>query len=153
MPSFGAGWTQTNTASTTVPMSDLIGTAAISGSIYEINTGSAATADNSVSYGIVRTTSDGTSSANKAGQDVGNGAATAACTLSTAWNINPTITSATAYLLFWGQHQRGTYRWVAYDYTKVLKTGTGPSTFKGLALLSVAVSSAFVATFSIEWEE
>ena len=153
MPNFGSGWTQTNTASTTVPMNDLIGTAAISGALYEINSGSAATADNAVSYGIVRTTSDGTSSANKAGQDLGNGAATAACTNSTAWNINPTITSATSYLLFWGQHQRATYRWVAYDYTKMLKTGTGPSTFKGLAMLAVAVSSAFTATFSIEWEE
>ncbi len=99
------------------------------------------------------TTSDGTSSANKAGQDVSMGAATAACTNSTAWNINPTITTATAYLLFWGQHQRGTYRWVAYDYTKMLRTGCGASTFKGLAMLSVAVSSSFTATFSIEWEE
>lgn len=155
MPNFGAGWNiNPNTASTTVPMGVLQGTAAISGMLYEVNAGAnGVTADNAVSYGIVRTTSIGTTSTTVTPNDVGNGAATAACTLGVAWNINPTITSATAYLLYWGQHQRSTYRWVAYDYTKMLKTGTGPSTFKGLALLSVTVSSAFNAAFSIEFEE
>ena len=48
---------------------------------------------------------------------------------------------------------RATYRWVAYDYTKMLRTGAGASTFKGIALLSIVVSSAFNAAFSIAWEE
>jgi len=152
MPNFNASWNATNTASATVPMGAMIGTAAIGGAIYEINTGSDASADNAVKYSIMRTTSQGTTSATVTGNDVGQGAATAACTVGTAWNINPTIT-ASSQLLQWAQHQRGTFRWVAYDYTKMLRTGTGPSTFKGLALMSVVVSSAFNAVFSIEWEE
>lgn len=152
MPNFGVDWNATNTASATVPMGCLQGTAAIAGNVYEINAGSDATADNAVKYAVLRTTSAGTSSATVTANDIGMGAATAACLFSTAWNINPTITASSG-LLQWGQHQRGTYRWVAYDYTKMLKTGCGPSTFKGLVLMSVVVSSAFNAVFNIEFEE
>lgn len=152
MPNFGASSNATNTASTTVPMFCLQGTAAISGNIYEINSGSDASADNAVKYNLMRTTSAGTSSASVVGNETGNGAATAACLYTTAWNIAPTIT-ATSGILQWAQHQRATYRWVAYDYTKMLKTGAGASTFKGLALLSVVVSGAFNAVFNVEWEE
>lgn len=152
MPNFNASWNATNTASATVPMGTLIGTAAISGALYEINTGSDASADNAVKYSIMRITSNGTTSATVTPNDISNGAATAACGVGTAWNINPTIT-ASSQLLQWAQHQRATYRWVAYDYTKMLRTGCGPSTFKGLALLSVVVSSAFNAVFSVEFEE
>lgn len=152
MPNFGVNWNATNTASATVPMGVLQGTAAIGGAVYEINSGSDATADNAVKYSIMRTTSNGTTASTVVPNDLGQGAATAACVFGLTWNINPTIT-ATSQLLQWGQHQRGTYRWVAYDYTKMLKTGTGPSTFKGLALMSVVVSSAFNAVFSIEYEE
>lgn len=152
MPNFSVNWNATNTASATVPMGSMIGTAAIGGAVYEINTGSDATADNAVKYAILRTTSQGTASTSVTANDVGQGAATAAVTFATAWNINPTIT-ANSQLLQWGQHQRGTYRWVAYDYTKMLRTGTGPTTFKGLALMSVVVSSSFNGVFNIEWEE
>ena len=155
MPNFGAGWNvNPNTASTTVPMAYLTGTAAISPALYEVNAGAnGVTADNEVSYGLTRGTSAGTTSTTVAGNDLSMGAASAAGTLSTAWNINPTITSATAYLLYFGMHQRATYRWVAYDYTKMIRTGCGASTFKGIALLSVTVSSAFNAAFSYAWEE
>jgi hypothetical protein len=152
MPNFGADWNATNTASATVPMGVLQGTAAISGALYEINAGSDATADNAVKYAILRTTSIGTTSATVTPNDIGMGAATAACTLGTAWNINPTITASSG-LLQWGQHQRASYRWVAYDYTKMLRTGCGASTFKGLALMSVVVSSAFNGVFNFEFEE
>lgn len=152
MPNFNASWNATNTSSATVPMGAMIGTAAIGAAVYEINAGSDATADNAAKYSIMRTTSQGTTSATVVGNDIGQGAATAACTVGTAWNINPTIT-ASSQLLQWGMHQRATYRWVAYDYSKMLRTGTGPSTFKGLALMSVVVSSSFNAVFSLEWEE
>lgn len=152
MPNFGVNWNATNTASATVPMGVLQGTAAIAGALYEINSGSDATADNAVKYSVMRTTSIGTTSATVVPNDVGMGAATAACVFGTTWNINPTIT-ATSTLLQWGQHQRGTYRWVAYDYTKMLRTGCGASTFKGLALMSVVVSSAFNGVFNFEYEE
>jgi hypothetical protein len=152
MPNFGVNWNATNTASATVPMGVLQGTAAIAGAVYEINSGSDATADNAVKYSIMRTTSQGTTSATVTPNDIGMGAATAACVFGTAWNINPTIT-ASSQLLQWGQHQRGTYRWVAYDYTKMLRTGCGASTFKGLALMSVVVSATFNAVFNIEYEE
>lgn len=152
MPAFGVNWNATNTASTTVPMGTLQGTAAISGAIYEVNAGSDATADNAVKYSIMRTTSQGTTSATVVPNDVSQGAATAACVFGTTWNIAPTIT-ATSQVLQWAQHQRATYRWVAYDYTKMLITGTAASTFKGLALMSVVVSGAFNAVFNIEFQE
>ncbi len=98
------------------------------------------------------TTHGGTTSATVTPNETGQGAATAACVFGTAWNINPTIT-ATSQILQWGQHQRASYRWVAYDYTKMLRTGCAASTFKGLALMSVVVSSSFNAVFNIEYEE
>lgn len=148
--SFGIGWSTTNTASTTIPSGHLFGTSAIMPAIYEVNAGSAATADNAVSYGIVKTTARGTqltSTVTPVLLDENQGAAVA--TFDYGWSVPPTITSATAYKLFWGQHQRGTYRWVAYDYTKMLQVN--PS--QGLALLTVTVSGAFVAVFSIEYQE
>lgn len=152
MPNFGVYWNATNTASATTPMGALQGTAAISGAIYEINAGSDATADASCKYAVLRTTSLGTTSATVTPNDIGMGAATAACTFGTAWNIAPTITASSG-LLQWGMHQRATYRWVAYDYTKMLRTGCGPSTFKGLALMSVVSAAPWNAVFSIEYEE
>lgn len=152
MPNFGVASNATNTASTTVPMWNLQGTAAIGAALYEINAGSDASADNSVKYALMRTTSGGTTSATVTPNDIGQGAATAACTYGTAWNIAPTIT-ASSVLLQWAMHQRATYRWVAYDYTKQIRTGTGPTTFKGVALLSVVVSGAFNSVWGIEFEE
>jgi hypothetical protein len=150
MPSFSVNWNATNTASATVPMGNMMATATTIGSIYEINSGSDATADNAVKYAIMRASARGTSSTSVTPNDISGNGATAGNTFDTAWNINPTIT-ASSQVLQWGQHQRGTYRWVAYDYTKALKTAAG--TGKGLALMSVVVSSAFNAVFSLEYDE
>jgi hypothetical protein len=151
MSAFSVNWNATNTASATVPMGSLTGTATSQVGIYEINAGSDATADNAVKYSIMRTSARGTQStaivANAVDQNVTQAALT---TFDTAWNINPTIT-ATSQILQFAMHQRATYRWVAYDYTKFLRTQAG--TAKGLALMSVVVSSAFNAVFSIEFEE
>jgi hypothetical protein len=54
-------------------------------------------------------------------------------------------------VLQWGMHQRATYRWVAYDYTKFLRSQAG--TGKGMCLLSVVVSSTFNAVFSVSFDE
>ena len=54
MPSFNTFSNATNTASTTVPMFSLMATATSQIAIYEINTGSDATADNAVKYSIRR---------------------------------------------------------------------------------------------------
>lgn len=150
MPAFAINWNATNTASATVPMGNLMSTAAVIASIYEINSGSDATADNAVKYALMRTSARGTSSTSITPNDISTTAATAAATFDTAWNINPTVT-ASSWLLQWGQHQRGTYRWIAYDYTKMLQAG--PATTKGLALMSVVVSSAFNGVFNIEYQE
>lgn len=151
MAGFSVNWNATNTASATVPMGCLMATAVNQVGIYEINAGSDATADNAVKYSLMRVSARGTSStsvvANAVDQNVTQSALT---TFDTAWNINPTIT-ATSQILQWGMHQRATYRWVAYDYTKFLRTQAG--TGKGLALMSVVVSSSFNAVFSIEFEE
>jgi hypothetical protein len=147
--SFAVNWNATNTASATVPMINGMNTATNAMQIYEINTGSDATADNAVKYRIERSTARGTQSTSITPSDIGTAAATAACTFDSAWNINPTIGGA--ILLQWGQHQRGTYRWVAYDYTKMLQTQAG--TGKGLALVSVVVTSAFNGVFNLEYQE
>ena len=150
MPSFSVNFNATNTASATVPMGNLMATAAIFPTIYEINAGSDATADNAVKYSIMRTTARGTSSTSVTPNDVSGRDATAVATFDTAWNINPTIT-ASSQVLQWGMHQRATYRWVAYDYTKMI--GAGAGTARGLALMSVVVSATFNAVFSIEFQE
>jgi hypothetical protein len=128
-----------------------MGTATSIIGIYEINAGSDATADNAVKYAVMRTSARGTQSAtvtpNSVDQNVTQAALT---TVDTAWNINPTIT-ASSWILQWGMHQRATYRWVAYDYTKFLKTQAG--TGKGMALMSLVVSSAFNGVFSIAYDE
>lgn len=151
MPSFNVFHNATNTASATVPMLNLMATATSQIGIYEINSGSDATADNAVKYSVRRTSARGTQSATvtptAADQNVTQAAVT---TCDTTWNINPTIT-ASSDVLQWGQHQRGTYRWVAYDYTKFLRTQAG--TGKGLALMSVVVSSAFNGVFHLAFDE
>ncbi len=150
MAQFSVNSNATNTASATVPMISFMPTAACVSAIYEINTGSDASADNAVKYAIMRTTARGTASTSVTPNDVTNNAATALTTVDTAWNINPTIT-ASSWVLQWAQHQRATYRWVAYDYTKMLMAG--PGTAKGLALMSVVVSSSFNGVFSVEFSE
>ena len=151
MPSFSANLNATNTASATVPMANLMATATSIIGIYEINAGSDATADNAVKYAVMRTSARGTQSTtvtpNAVDQNVTQAALT---TVDVAWNINPTIT-ASSWILQFGMHQRATYRWVAYDYTKYLKSQAG--TGKGMALMSLVVSSAFNGVFSIEFDE
>lgn len=151
MPSFSVNFNATNTASATVPMGNLMATAVNIAAIYEINAGSDASADNAVKYSIVRASAKGTASTSITPNAVDQNVTQAAlCTFDTAWNINPTLT-ATSQILQWGMHQRATYRWVAYDYTKTLKSQAG--TGKGMALMSVVVSSAFNGVFSIEYDE
>jgi hypothetical protein len=151
MPSFQVFHNATNTASATVPMLNLMATATNQIGIYEINAGSDATADNAVKYSIARTSARQTQSATVTPTAVDQNVTQAALTTcDTAWNIAPTITASSA-ILQWGQHQRGTYRWVAYDYTKFLRTQAG--TGKGMALLSVVVSSSFNGVFSVSFDE
>lgn len=151
MAGYSINMNATNTASATVPMLSGMATALNQIGIYEINAGSDASADNAVKYSIMRNSARGTSAtavvANVVDQ---NNTMTALTTWDTAWNINPTIT-ATSQVLQWAQHQRATYRWVAYDYTKFLRTAAG--TGKGFSLMSVVVSSAFNAVFSLEYDE
>lgn len=151
MPSFNAALNATNTASATVPLVNFMGTATSQISIYEINAGSDASADNAVKYALMRVSARGTQATTftpiAADQNVTQAALT---TVDLTWNINPTIT-ASSVILQWGMHQRATYRWVAYDYTKTLRSQAG--TGKGMALMSVVVSATFNAVFSIAFDE
>lgn len=151
MAAFAVNFNATNTASATVPMTCGMGSATSQIAIYEINAGSDATADNAVKYAIMRASARGTQATSYTAISVDqNVTQSALSTWDLTWNINPTIT-ASSQCLQWGQHQRGTYRWVAYDYTKTIRTQAG--TGKGLALMSVVVSSAFNGVFSIEYDE
>jgi hypothetical protein len=148
--SFGVNFNKTNTASATVPMGSLFGTAVQAPRIFEINTGSDASADNAVKYAIYRGSARGTQSTTVTPNNLDQNGGAAGSTFDTAWNINPTVT-ASSQLLQWAQHQRATYRWVAYDYTKMLQTSAG--TGKGLCLMSDVVSSAFNGVFNVQWDE
>lgn len=151
MAAFSVNSNATNTASATVPMVSGMATATNQIGIYEINAGSDASADNAVKYAIMRVSARGTSSTSVTANAVDQNVTQAALsTWDTAWNINPTIT-ASSQILQWAQHQRATYRWVAYDYTKLLRSQAG--TGKGMALLSVVVSSAFNGVFNFDYEE
>ena len=151
MPSFQVFHNATNTASATVPMLSLFATATNQIGLYDFSIGSDATADNAVKYSIARGSARGTQSATvtPTAQDQ-NVTQAAVSTCDTAWNINPTITASSA-IFQCGMHQRATYRWVAYDYTKFLRTQAG--TGKGLVLLSVVVTSASNGVFSISFDE
>src|SRR5689334_21671923 len=99
MPSFQAFANATNTASATVPLLSLFGTATSQIGIYEINAGSDATADNAVKYSIARASARGTSSASVTATAVDQNVTQAGLTTAdTAWNINPTITASSAIL-------------------------------------------------------
>lgn len=151
MPSFAAAWNATNTASATVPMANLMATATSQIGIFEVNAGSDATADNAVKYAIMRASARGTQSASITPQPLDQNVTQAGVTtFDTTWNINPTIT-ASSWVLQWGMHQRATYRWVAYDYTKFLRSQAG--TGKGFSLMSLVVSSAFNGVFSMAFDE
>ena len=151
MPAFQVFHAATNTASTTVPMLSLMATATSQIGIYDIESGSDASADNAVKYAIRRVSARGTQSATvtptASDQNVTQAALT---TCDTAWNINPTIT-ASSDLRVWAHHQRGSVRWMAYDYTKFLRSQAG--TGKGFALMSVVVSSAFNGVWSLSFDE
>lgn len=151
MAGFAVNLNATNTASTTVPLTSGFATATNQIGIYEINAGSDASADNAVKYALRRGSARGTSATAYTPISVDQNVTQAALsTWDLTWNINPTIT-ASSETLQWGMHQRATYRWVAYDYTKFIRTQAG--TGKGLCLMSVVVSSAFNAVFSIEYDE
>src|SRR5262245_46850943 len=151
MPSFQIFHNATNTASATVPMFNLMGTATSQIGIFEINAGSDATADNAVKYAMQRTSARQTQTATVTPTALDQNVTQAALTTcDTTWNTNPTIT-ASSTILQWGMHQRATYRWVAYDYTKFLRSQAG--TGKGMCLVSVVVSSAFNGVFSVSFDE
>lgn len=151
MPSFQIFNNATNTASTTTPMFNLMGTTTSQIGIFEINAGSDATADNAVKYGIRRSTVRGTQTATVTPTALDQNVTQAALTTcDTTWNVLPTIT-ASSEVLQWGMHQRATYRWVAYDYTKFLRSQAGAG--KGLCLVSIVVSSAFNGVFSVSFDE
>lgn len=151
MPSFQVFTNATNTASATVPLLNLMATATSQVGIFEINAGSDATADNAVKYSIARTSARQTQATTVTPTALDQNVTQAALTTcDVTWNINPTITASSA-VLQWGMHQRATYRWVAYDYTKFLRTQAG--TGKGLCLLSVVVSATFNAVLSVSFDE
>lgn len=151
MPDFSSSLNVTNTASATVPMTSLFGTATSQVAIYEVNAGSDASADNAVKYAIMRASARGTSATAFTPIAVDQNVTQAALTtVDLTWNINPTIT-ASSQILQWAQHQRATYRWVAYDYTKFLRSQAG--TGKGMTLMSVVVSSAFNAVLNVMFSE
>lgn len=151
MPDFQIFTNATNTASATVPLFNLMGTATSNVGIFELNVGSDATADNAAKYSIARTSARSTQATTVTPTALDQNVTQAALTTcDVTWNINPTITASSA-ILQWGMHQRATYRWVAYDYSKFLRSQAGAG--KGMCFLSVVVSATFNAVISCSFNE
>ncbi len=154
MGSYSAYAAKTNTAAgptTGAPMINMMATAVSQIAIWEIDTGSSVSADAACEYGVYRASARGTATASFTATPLDqNNTMTALTTIDTTWNSAPTTTAA-SQVLSWGQHQRGTYRFVAYDYSKYLRSQAG--TGKGLALMSIVAASPWTAVFTICYDE
>ena len=149
--SYTVDGTVTNTASATLPLLTLIGSATIRPKLYDIIIGSDATpADNAAKYVIQRCTSSGTagSTVTPVALDPGDPAAIAGAGLA-VFSAGPILT--TGYLLQMPVNQRATFRWVAAPTKEIIAAAAANN---GIALLSLVVGgSAFSTGLHISFEE
>lgn len=135
-----------NTASATLPLANIIGTAAVRTMLYDITLGSDATpADNSASYKIQRETTVGTWGGSGGAAITPQALDPADPSAVTTANqgvcsAGPTLTSG-AFLLSWAQNMRATFRWVAAPGSELKIPATASN---GLALMSLVVGGSAV---------
>lgn len=150
MPRYAINGAATNTASATLPLLTLIGSAAIRPTLYELLLGSDATADNSAKYQIQRCTTAGTagSAITPVPLDPLTSAAVGTSGLA-VFSGGPNLT-ANLFLLTIGMHQRATFRWVVDPSMGII---AGAAANSGLALMSQVVTTAFNADLYMAYVE
>lgn len=148
---YSVSGTSTLAASATLPLVTLISTAAVRPRLYDFTLGSSgAPANQAVRYAIQRCTTAGTpgSSITPQALDPADPVAVVTSGLAT-FSVGPTLT-ANAFLFDLGLNQQGTYRWLAAQGGELVMPATAAN---GLALMPLAVSSAFAAEFVMHFSE
>jgi hypothetical protein len=146
----GAG-NATNTASSTLPLANLIGTAAIMPEITEFTIGSDAVASNAAKYALQRGTTIGGGWGSAITPAAQGPVTTAALTTMNSGGAatGPTLTANTI-LYQVGLNQQATYRWLA-------NPGSGIFVLQAAAacvnLLSLVAAVAFNAVYTFVWSE
>lgn len=146
-----AGFTnQTNSASSTVPMFNLVGGTGRRLKLFDFISGSdASPADAATKFGFLRTSAAGTSSASVTPTKLDSADGAAIAVMDTAWSGNPTIT-ANSNLLNVAHNQRATFRWVAAPGSELVVPATSGA---GLALLAIVASANANYAWTILWTE
>lgn len=141
---------QTNTASSTAPMFNIVGASTFRLRVYDITSGSDATpADNAATFAFQRSTANfGTPSAvTPVALDPGDPASLAL--FSAPGGTAPTLT-ASAFVLQWAQNQRATFRWIAAPDGELVVPATASN---GLALMCRVATAAVNYVWSVHWME
>lgn len=134
-------------ASATLPLGNVISTAAVRPAIYDLTMGSDATpADNAATFAFQRETTVGTwagaggAAITPQALDPGDPACVTTANQGIC-SVGPTLT-ANAFVLQWTQNQRATFRWVAAPGSELKMPASASN---GLALMNR------VATASVNW--
>lgn len=133
--------------SSTLPLLNILGTAAVRSMIYEFEFGSSGTpADSAAQIALQRCTTAGTpgSSYTPVAIDPGDPAAVSTCGLAT-FSVGPTLT-ANAFLYNFGINQRATFRWIAAPGSELKIPATANN---GIAFVPIAVSTAWTPQFTV----
>lgn len=144
-----------NTASTTLPLGNLISTAAIQPEVTEFNLGSDAVASNAAKYALQRGTSAGTwggaGGAAITPQSLNGNMTTAALVTANqgVCSVGPTLT-ASAFLYQVALNQQATYRWLANPGSGIFLPSTASAS---LNLMSLVAAVAFNAVFTFIYSE
>lgn len=142
----------TNTASATNGFLNLISSATVQPSVFEINSGCDATpANQAVKYNFTKFTNVGTNQGAITPVQINPAAGTAIVAVTTAGTSSSVLATYSGVLLQWAQNQNTAYRWVASGPTRTLQL---PSTaLAGGGFLPIVVTSAFNAVFGVFFEE
>lgn len=146
---------QTNTASTTAALFNIVGATNARLAVYDIESASDATpADNAAKFALQRTTADfGTPTAvTPRPLDPADPASLA---LFSAPGGTAVTATANVFVLQWAQNQRATFRWIAApDGELIIPQGTNQTTtINGLCLMPLVATAAVNYVFSVHWRE
>lgn len=141
---------QTNTASTTIAMNNLMGGTTKRVRLYHLIIGSvAAPANQAAHFAVKRTSARGTQSSTFTPTKLDPADAAAAAVFDTSWSADPTIT-ASSELLIAAMNQQATFQWMVDPSNGLVIPATAAA---GLAILSVATTSAVAYLFNEFFEE
>ncbi len=141
---------QTSTASTTVPMNNLLGGTTKRVRLYHVIMSSVvAPANQANHFTVKRTTGRGTQSTSFIAQPLDPADPASAALFDTSWSGNPTIT-ASSELLVAAFNQQATFQWMVDSSKGIVIPATSGA---GLAVLCVATTAAVAHLFNLFFEE